>query len=296
MQHIEEQLHIGHVQTDGRLFEQIKCRSRLAHFANAFVSCTTDAALELRDEFEPLRFTAAQGRAGLPEFKITEPRIDEQGERFLDLRMGREKFGCFLDRHLHHVANRFFVVEDFQCLWIVAAAFAILAWHKTARQKIHLQFDHALAFARFATATLRIERKTARGITAHARDRQLRVEIPNLIEDFNVGPRRRARSLADGRLINLVNGLDWSFIATRKQIAHLSSISAFVDLLASKWQQHLVHQGRFSRAGDSGDDGKPTDRKADTDIFQVINAGAADFDPALNLLQGPPRFPDRMAE
>ncbi len=68
MQHIEEQFNIGHVQANGRLFQQIKCRSWLAHFANAFVFCATDAALQLGHELEPLRFTAAQGRAGLPEF------------------------------------------------------------------------------------------------------------------------------------------------------------------------------------------------------------------------------------
>ena len=51
------------------------------------------------------------------------------------------------------------------------------------------------------------EKRLAR-ITAHARDRQLREEIADFIEDLDVGRRRRARSLADGRLIDFVNRLD----------------------------------------------------------------------------------------
>ena len=76
--------------------------------------------------------------------------------------MCREKFRGFFDRHLHHVADRFFVVENFERLRVVASAAAIFTRHITARQKIHLQLDDALSFARLAAAAFRVEGEPAR--------------------------------------------------------------------------------------------------------------------------------------
>ena len=71
--------------------------------------------------------------------------------------MHRKELRRFLDRHFHDVADRFFVVQNFQRLRIVTSAVAIFAGHITARQKIHLQLDHALTLARLATAALGIK-------------------------------------------------------------------------------------------------------------------------------------------
>ena len=71
--------------------------------------------------------------------------------------MRAKKISGFLDCHLHHVADRLFVVEHFERLRVVTAPTAVLARHQRLRQKIHLQFDHALALATFATAALGIE-------------------------------------------------------------------------------------------------------------------------------------------
>ena len=48
-----------------------------------------------------------------------------------------------------------------------------------------------------ATAAFRVKRKSARRITAHARDGQLRVQIANLVEDLHVRGGRGARGFAD---------------------------------------------------------------------------------------------------
>ena len=60
--------------------------------------------------------------------------------------------------------------------------------------------------------------------------------------------------------------------------------------------QDFVHQCRFPGAGDSGNYRKPVDRKTDIDIFQVVRAGTADFDPAFNIAQTPPRFANGMTK
>ena len=122
--------------------------------------------------------------------------------------MYREKLRRFFDRHLHDIADRLFVVEDFERLRVVTFLAAVLTRHITAREKIHLQLDDALAFAGFATTALGVKGKPARGISAHARNRQLRIKIADLVEYFDVCAGRRARRLADGRLIDFVNGFD----------------------------------------------------------------------------------------
>ena len=122
--------------------------------------------------------------------------------------MRMKKLRRFLDRHLHYVADRFLVVEDFERLRIVSATAAVFARHQRLRQKIHFQFDHALAVAGFASTALGVERKTAGRVTAHARNRQLRVKISNLVENFDVSPRSRSRRLANRRLIDFVNRFD----------------------------------------------------------------------------------------
>jgi hypothetical protein len=106
----------------------------------------------------------------LSQLEIAQPRIDQQGERPRNFRVRRKKFRRFFDRHFHHVADRFVVVEYLKRLGIVTFAAAIFAWHVAARQKIHLQFDHALTLASLATTTFGVERESAGRITTHARD------------------------------------------------------------------------------------------------------------------------------
>src|ERR1019366_8574037 len=110
--------------------------------------------------------------------------------------MRAKKLGRFFDRHLHHVTDALSVIENFERLRIVTAPVAIFAWHIAARQKIHLELDHALAFAGFTTSAFRVKRKPAGRITAHARDGKVTLTLADLVEDFDVGRRRGTRRLA----------------------------------------------------------------------------------------------------
>ena len=128
----------------------------------------------------------------------------EERERALDLRLGGEEFGGLLERHVHDVADAVLVVDHFERGRVVAAAVAVRARHVARRQEIHLDLDHALARAGFAAAAFGVEGKAARRVAAHPRERQLREERADFVEDLDVGRGRRARGLADGRLIDLV--------------------------------------------------------------------------------------------
>ena len=210
--------------------------------------------------------------------------------------MRRKELRGFLDCHLHDVADGFFVVENFQRLRVITSAAAILARHITARQEIHFQFDYTLTFARFTAAALRVKRESARRIAAHARDRQLRVKIPNLIEHFDVGARRGARRFTDRRLIDFVNGFNF-FCATNKleQIAVAHAL-LFFQLRPHGRPNYLVHQCRFAAARNSRYHRKSADWKTNIDIFQIVRTRTVHFDPAFDITQRPARSADRMAK
>ena len=183
---------------------------------------------------------------GCPSFRYPKPGIDQEraSGRAIFWLVAKNVAACF-DRHLHHVTDRFFVVEDFERLRIVTATAAIFARHITARQKTHLELDHALALAGFATAAFRVEGEPAGRITAHARDRQLRVEIADLIEHFDVSCRGRARRLPDRRLIDFVDRLKrFGPCNGREQLALFAAL--FLQTFPHCRKQDRTHQRRFS--------------------------------------------------
>src|SRR5205814_5949663 len=100
---------------------------------------------------EPLRFTTAQGWAGLAELQVPQAGFDEQGEWLRDFLIGAKEFRGLRDRHLHDVADAAVVIEHLEGLRVVTLPAAILARHVTAWKETHLQFEHALTAAGLAT-------------------------------------------------------------------------------------------------------------------------------------------------
>ena len=194
MQQFEQELDVSHMQSDCWFLQQIESRFRLPHFAKAFVLGAPDSPRQFRRQFQSLRFAAAQSWAGLSQFEVTKSSIDQERERARNLRICFKKSSRFFDRHFHDIPDRFFVVENFERLRVVPFPPAILARHITARQKIHFQLNHTLAGTGLATPAFGIEGKPARTIATHAGDRQLGIEVPDLVEYFNVSPRRRPGS------------------------------------------------------------------------------------------------------
>ena len=167
--------------------------------------------------------------------------------------MRGKEFRRFFDRHFHHVADRFVAVKYLKRLRIVTFTAAVFARHIATRQKIHLQFDHTLTLASLATTAFGVERESARGIAAHAGDRQLRVKIPDLVEHLDVGARRRTGRFPDRRLIDLVNGFDLLRATNQFEQIAISCAFSFFQLVAHRRPNYLVHQCRFTAAGNSCD-------------------------------------------
>ena len=124
----------------------------------------------------------------------------------------------------------------------------------------------------------------------------MRVQIPDLVENFNVSAWRRARRLSDRGLINFVNRLDFFRAADELEQVAVAAAFPLFQLLDHRRQQHVVHQGRFSRAGNSSDNGQAADRKPNIDILQIVGAGSVDLNPVLDRAQRSPRFASRVRQ
>src|SRR5437764_14975957 len=112
----------------------------------------------MRDQLQPLRFTAAQCRTRLAEFEITQASIAQSFEPARDLRERAKELDRFIDAQFQHLRDIFSPILNIERLAIEAAAAARFAAHKRWRQKIHFQLDRASAFAAGATPLLAVER------------------------------------------------------------------------------------------------------------------------------------------
>src|SRR5690349_9951126 len=103
LQNFNQSPHVGHVQTDGRFFEdkngrawiaRIRCqwKFRLFFGLNFCVKFLIPKTREqMRDEFHALRFAAAQRRTGLGEFDVIESGITQRFKWTTDSRLRRKK-------------------------------------------------------------------------------------------------------------------------------------------------------------------------------------------------------------
>ena len=133
---------------------------------------------------------------------VAQAHVDKRLQLLLHLRnvfQNRQGIG---NRHLQQIGDRVPVVLHGQRFVVVAAAAADLAQHVDVGQKIHFDAALALTLARLAAPAGDVERKSSRLIAALARLRQHGVEIANRGEHAGVSRRIRARSAADGRLID----------------------------------------------------------------------------------------------
>src|SRR5436190_9353927 len=79
LQHLDELLHICHVQTDRRLFENEEVALGKA-IEQIWLS---QSCQEMAHEFNPLRLTAAERRTRLAEFKVGETCVAQSLQRAL---------------------------------------------------------------------------------------------------------------------------------------------------------------------------------------------------------------------
>ena len=116
-------MHIGEVQADGRLLQQIEMmQAAKAARLEPLLRVHFERARQLRHELDPLRFAAGKRGAALAEREITEAGVAQQGQRTVQARHVGEEIDRLVDGEIEHIGDRFFVVADLERFGIVAAA------------------------------------------------------------------------------------------------------------------------------------------------------------------------------
>ncbi len=184
VQHLEQQLDVGKVQTRGRLVEQVQ------RLSGALLD-------QLAGELDPLRFAAREGRGGLAEFQIVEPHVVQRLQLVSHLGDILKMLQGLLHVHLEHVGDVLALEANLQRLAIEAVAFAHRAGHPDVGQEVHLQLVRAVAFAGLAAPARDVEAEPPRLVAPLPRLGQMGEQIANLVEQFDVRGRVRAGRAAD---------------------------------------------------------------------------------------------------
>ena len=206
MQHANEFVHIGHVQTDGGFVQHIQGVRR-------FVATACDIVThfaEFGHQLDALCFTPTECGRWLAQSEITQAHIFEQLQGVRDVGHGGEKFNRFIDFHLQHIANAFATPTHRQCFGVEARAVTAFTQHFHIGQKAHLDGAQTLAFAGVAATFTGVEAETPCTITTRFGFERFSKQFANGVPKTNVGGRATAGCFADGCLVHFehtVNGL-----------------------------------------------------------------------------------------
>ena len=153
MQHVEQLLDIRKVQTGSRLIQNIQ---RL-----------TGAAFgELTRQLHALGFTARQRSGGLPQTNVGQTDVHQGLQLTRQRRDGVKELARLFDGHVQHFVDGLAFVLNFQRFAVIAFTFALVARDVDVRQEVHLNFDDAIALARFTAAAAHVKAEPSRRVPA----------------------------------------------------------------------------------------------------------------------------------
>src|SRR5690554_5948213 len=95
-------------------------------------------------------------------------------------------------------------IANIQGFTVITLALTGIASHVDISQEVHLNLNHAVTLARFATTTFDVKREASRAIAACARFRHARKKLADWGENPSVSGRVRARCTADRALVNKI--------------------------------------------------------------------------------------------
>ena len=154
-EHLQQCVDVGDVQSGGRFIEDVE-GLRSAAFG------------EFGRELDPLRFASRQRAGRLPEGEIAKADFLHGGQLVGHRGDSAEKGERFVDGHVENVGDIFSFVGDFQRFAVVAASVADVAGDEDIGEKMHFDFERAVALAVLAASAFDIEAEASGVVSAHA--------------------------------------------------------------------------------------------------------------------------------
>ena len=143
---------------------------------------------------------------------------------------------------------------------------------------MHFDFQHAIALASFAAATLDVETKPPGIVASNLCGRKPGKEIADFIEDAAVSRRVAAGCAANGRLVDY-NGLIERVFADDLAMG-AGPLLGSEPVTEQGPAQNVIHQSAFARTAHASDAGQRADRDADIDVLEIIFGCAQHFQPS----------------
>src|ERR1017187_4860570 len=233
----------------------------------------------MRGQFHALRLASRERRGRLPKTQVSEAHFVQHAQFFREPRNLGKELERFANGKVQYFVNALAFVVDFEHLRFIARALAFVADQFHICQKLHFDSDRAVALAGITAAARHVERKVSGREAALLRFRQRSKQFADDVKRFDVRDRIRARSAADGRLIDQ-DDLGEKLVAF-DVIPQLGG-GAATNLPLGRGQrliENVMQQRGFSRARDAGNRHQHAQRNFQIDVLQVVRprAGDAEF-------------------
>src|SRR5882724_8544582 len=161
---------------------------------------------------------------------------------------------------------------------LVARAFALLADQLHVGEELHLDGDRAVALTDLATASGDVEGEVPGAEAALLGLRSRGKDFTDGVEGLDVGHRVRARRSTDGGLIDQHNFIDElaSVDVVEGADRRWDAIALVLDGCESAVQD-IMHERGFAGSGNASDRNQHPERDLDSDVLQIVGAGAFDL-------------------
>ncbi|CNV10436.1 Uncharacterised protein [Salmonella enterica subsp. enterica serovar Bovismorbificans] len=190
MQNVKQLLNIGKVQAGGWLVENIQ---RLP-----------GAALrQFARQLHALGLAAGKRCRRLTKTDIGQPHVHQRLQLTRQRRNRIKELTRFFNGHIQYFVDGLAFVLNLQRFPVIALAFALVARHVNIRQKVHFDFNDAIALARFAATAAHVEAESPWRVAARARLRHASKKLANRGKDARIGRRVGTRGAPDWALVDI---------------------------------------------------------------------------------------------
>lgn len=290
----DEFFYVGEVEADGGFFQKVEIFREvgIGGFEKMFLPDLFGLG-KFGDEFQPLRFSAAEGGAGLTDFEVAQAGFLQEIQGYRHFRLIFKEGEGFIHTEFENVKNRILTVFHLQHAPAPTLAPTLFTGNVGWGQEVHFDFNRALTLAGGAASFSGIVGKIGFIKSPGLGQGQAGEKKPEMIHQANVSGHGGTGGLADGGLgdfKNAVKGLamDRTPWSVPRPLGDLGGGAFFLHAGVDGGADNVVHEGGFSGTGNSREGDESLAGQSDVDVFEVIGAGPLDLNAGMGTGNGAP--------